>query len=378
MRNFLSSFTDFRKNFSKDLKDFFEFLFYYLKKKIVSFSTLFEKNKNMLVKLFLMKRGRYNRPFLHLTTIGFLGVGVIIAPFLSDTYPIFAQKAVALDLSSSPSAKQSVLNGEEVFQTQVSEKPRDKIIDYTVEKGDTVSTVAKKFSTKDNQLSENTIRWANDLKGDYLNVGDTLKILPVTGIAHKVEPGDTVYSIAKKYDTSPQAIVEWPFNEFANVETNTLVSGQILIVPDGIKPADQPLIKRQVYIAQGPIPVASGGFTYPVRGGISTFFSFYHPGVDITSPIGTPIVAAHSGTVTEVHVGTYDTGYGNNVYVSNGAGIVSHYAHMLAVNVSVGQQVVGGRSVLGWIGMTGRTTGPHVHFEIRQGGAAVNPLGYVQ
>ncbi len=325
-----------------------------------------------------MKRGRYNRPFLHLTTIGFLGAGVIIAPFLSDTYPIFAQRAVALDLSSTTSAKQSVLNGEEVFQTQVSEKPRDKVIDYTVEKGDTVSTVAKKFSTKDNQLSENTIRWANDLRGDYLNVGDTLKILPVAGVAHKVEPGDTVYSIAKKYDTNPQNIVDWPFNEFANAETFTLVSGQMLIVPEGIKPSEQPFIKRQVYIAQGPIPVASGGFTYPVRGGISTFFSFYHPGVDITSPVGTPIVAAHSGTVTEVHLGTYDGGYGNNIYVSNGAGIVSHYAHMSGVNVSVGQQVTGGRTVIGQIGMTGRTTGPHVHFEIRQNGGAVNPLGYVQ
>src|SRR5207253_9494038 len=142
----------------------------------------------------------------------FLGAGVLLAPFLSETYPIFAQKAQALDFSTT-SAKQSVLNGEEVFQTQVSEKPRDKVIEYTVEKGDTVSTVAKKFSTKDNQISENTIRWANDLNGDNLNVGDTLKILPVSGIAHKVEPGDTVYSIAKKYDTNPQNIVDWPFNE---------------------------------------------------------------------------------------------------------------------------------------------------------------------
>ena len=377
MRKLFSPFIYFRRAVSKELADFLEFFFYYLKKKLIAFSVTFEKNKNRLVKLFLMKRGRYNRPFLHLTTMGFLGAGVLIAPFLSDTYPIFAQQAVAL-YASTPSAKQSVLAGEEVFQTQVSEKPRDKIIEYTVEKGDTVSTIAKKFSTKDNPLSENTIRWANDLKVDTLNIGDTLKILPVTGVAHKVDPGDTVYSIAKKYNTNPQTIVDWPFNEFANAETFTLVSGQILIVPDGIKPSEQPFIKRQVYIAQGPIPVSSGGYTYPVRGGISTFFSYYHPGVDITSPIGTPIVAAHNGTVTEVHSGTYDGGFGTNIYVSNGAGVVSHYAHMSGVNVSIGQQVTGGRSVIGWVGMTGRTTGPHVHFEIRQNGGAVNPLAYVQ
>lgn len=377
MRRITFPFVNLRRAVTHELKDFFEFFFYYLKKKIIAFSVTFERNKNRLVKLFLMKRGRYNRPFLHLTTIGFLGAGVLIAPFISDTYPIFAQKAVALDLSSS-SAQQSVLAGEEVFQTRVSEKPRDKIIEYTVEKGDTVSTIARKFSTKDNQISDNTIRWANNLKGDYLNVGDTLKIMPVTGIAHKVEPGDTVYSIAKKYNTNAQNIVDWPFNEFANAETFTLVSGQMLIVPDGIKPADQPFIKRQVYIAQGPVPVSTGGFTYPVRGGVTTFFSYYHPGVDIVSPIGTPIVAAHNGTVTEVRVGTYDGGYGTNIYVSNGAGVVSHYAHMSGVNVSVGQQVTGGRSVVGWVGMTGRTTGPHVHFEIRQNGGAVNPLAYVQ
>jgi murein DD-endopeptidase MepM/ murein hydrolase activator NlpD len=79
-----------------------------------------------------------------------------------------------------------------------------------------------------------------------------------------------------------------------------------------------------------------------------------------------------------MNIGTWDGGYGTNIYISNGDGVVSHYAHMSGVNVSVGQQVVGGRTVIGWIGMTGRTTGPHVHFEMRRGGAIVNPLGYIQ
>lgn len=381
MKKISHFFAHLRKYITHELYVFFEFLFYYLKKKIITFSVIFEKNKNRLVKVFLMKRGRYNRPFLHLTTISILGFGVLLAPVLSDTYPIFAQKATGLDLVAAPKEKQSVLAGEDVFQTDVSKKPRDKIITYTVEKGDTVSIIAKKFSTKDNQISENTIRWVNDITGDNLTVGDEIKILPTTGIAHKVEPGDTVYSIAKKYNTNPQKIVDWPFNEFANAETFSLVSGQMLVVPDGIKPSEQQYVKpQQVYIAQGPIPVSTGGFTVPVRGGISQFFTgaYGHNGLDITSPIGTPVVASHNGTVTEVHVGTYDGGYGTNVYVSNGAGIVSHYAHMSGVNVSVGQQVVGGRTVVGWIGMTGRTTGPHVHFEIIQNGARVNPLGYVQ
>lgn len=359
-------------------KAFFQFLVYYFKKKLITFSVRFEKNKNQLVKFFLMKRGRYNRPFLHLTTMGVLGIGVLIAPFLADTYPIFAPQQVNLNLEAS-TAKQSVLVDEEVFQTEISAKPRDKVITYRVERGDTVATIAKKFSTKDNQISEDTIRWANNLKNDNISIGEELKILPVTGIAHKVEEGETIYTVAKKYNTEPQKIADFPFNEFAgNGETLALVTGQMLIVPDGIKPSEKPVIKRAVYVAQGPIPVATGGYTYPLRGGISQFYSWYHPGLDITAPVGTPIVAAHSGTVTRVSVGTYDSGYGTNVWLSNGAGIESHYAHMNAVNVSVGQRVVGGSTVVGWIGMTGRTTGPHVHFEMKSGGGYVNPLNYVQ
>lgn len=357
-----------------ETKTFFEFLFYYGKKKLINFSVRFEKHKNKLVKFFLMKRGRYNRPFLHLTTMGVLGVGVLVAPFLADTYPIFASQKDNLAFASSSAEKQSIQTGDDVFQTDISSKPRDKVITYKVGQGDNLATIAKKFS-----ISEDTIKWENNLKDDSLSIGDELRILPVTGIAHKVEAGDTIYTVAKKYNTEPQKIVDFPFNEFAgNGENFALVTGQMLIVPDGIKPSEQPTVKQQVYYAQGPVPAASGGFTWPVNGGVSQFFSWYHPGLDITSPVGTPIVAAHSGTVTRVSVGTYDTGYGTNVWLSNGQGIESHYAHMQAVNVSVGQRVVVGRTIVGWIGMTGRTTGPHVHFEIRQNGTYVSPLNYVQ
>ncbi|MBA3724300.1 MAG: M23 family metallopeptidase [Candidatus Levybacteria bacterium] len=362
------------KQITGETKAFFDFVFYYFRKKVVTSSVRFEKNKNQMVKFFLMKRGRYNRPFLHLTTMGVLGVGVLAAPFLADTYPIFASQQQNLNLIASSNAKQSVLVGEEVFQTDVSQKPRDKVLTYRVERGDTLSTIAKKF-----QISEETITWANDLRGDALSIGDELRILPVSGISHKVDAGETIYTVAKKYNTEPQKIADFPFNEFAgNGETLALVTGQILIVPDGIKPSEKPVIKRQVYIAQGPVPVASGGYTYPVRGGISQFYSWYHPGLDITSPIGTPLYAAHSGTVTSVSIGTYDGGYGTNVWLSNGNGIESHYAHMSNVNVSAGQRVIGGQTIVGWIGMTGRTTGPHVHFEMRAGGSYVNPLGYIR
>lgn len=354
--------------------DFIAFSSKYLKGRIFNFSEFFENHKNILVRFFMIKRGRYSRPFLHMSTMGALTLGVIVAPFLANTYPVFSQNATTAAKIASPSQSQSITVGDNVFQTQISQKPRDKVIQYTVQKGDTLSTIADKFG-----ISDQTIKWANDLSGDSINVGDSLDILPVTGLYYKVKSGDTIYSIAKKLNTDPQKIVDFPFNDFANPETFSLVTGQYLIVPDGIEPAAQATYKPKVYIAQGPTNVvSSGGFTWPVHGLVTQFASWYHMALDIAAPYGTPIVAAKNGVVQRIDVGSYDGGYGNNIYIDNGNGIETHYAHMEAVNVSVGQQVSGGSTVIGWIGMTGRTTGPHVHFEIRRNGALVNPLPYLQ
>jgi murein DD-endopeptidase MepM/ murein hydrolase activator NlpD len=360
-----------------EFSKFCQFLSLYFKKKIVAGWIIFEKNKNNIVRLFTIKRGRYNRPFLHLATMAVLGIGVVVSPFLADTFPIFSSKAYnSLEISSDTS--ESIIVGENVFETSISKKPRDKIVIYAVQKGDTLSTIAEKFSTPDNVISTDTIRWANDLTNDNLSIGDELKILPVAGVAHKVSKGDSVYTIAKKFDTDAQKIVDFPFNDFANPETFSLVEGQILIVPDGIKPALQPFIKRSVYIAQGPVSISSAGFTWPVRGIVSQFAAWYHMAIDITSSVGTPIVASHDGTVSNISSGTWDGGYGTSIWVDSGTGFESHYAHLGGVNVGVGDTVVVGKTVIGWIGMTGRTTGPHVHFEISKNGVLVNPLSYLQ
>lgn len=363
---------------------FGEFFFlYYLRRKVLAFSHTFEKNKNYLVKFLLMKRGRYNRPFLHLTTMGVLGIGVLVGPYLADTYPVFTQQARAnTDLANAENQQQSINISENVFSTDRSDKPRDKAITYTVQRGDTLSTIAKKFG-----ISPETIKWSNDLASDTISVGDELQILPVTGIQHKVSKGDTVYTIAKKYDTEAQKIVDFPFNEFANPETFALVEGQMLLVPDGIKPdvsdSKRNTIKQQqrTYFAQGSAPaVSAGAFSFPLPGntGISQYASWYHMALDITAPTGSPVIAAHNGTVTQVSIGSWDGGYGTNVWISDGQGTQTHYAHMSSISVSVGQSVVGGKTVLGLSGNTGRSTGPHLHFEVMRNGALQNPLSYLQ
>jgi murein DD-endopeptidase MepM/ murein hydrolase activator NlpD len=363
-----------------ELSEFFSFLYLYLKKKVHTFSRHFEKNKNRLVKVFLMKRGRYNRPFLHLATMSVLGIGVIIAPFLADTYPVFSSQST-LQAQNAAAEAQSVNTEQDVFRTQT-QQIRSTPTTYTVQKGDTLSTIASKFSSPKNPISEDTIRWANDISGDDISVGDELTILPVSGVMHKVEKGDTIYSISKKYSVNPQVIADYPFNDFANPETFSLVEGQMIMVPGGVvQSADTPV--RQVaspYIARGNAsPVSTGGFFFPLphNTGISQYASWYHMALDITAPVGTPIYAAHSGTVTYVSVGGWDTGYGTNVWISDGQGTESHYAHMSSISVSVGQHVTGGSSMLGLSGNTGRSTGPHCHFEIRRNGSLVDPLAYV-
>ncbi|MEK7572055.1 MAG: M23 family metallopeptidase [Patescibacteria group bacterium] len=363
--------------FVKEFVNFFDFLGYYSKRKLFLFSRTFETGKNRIVKLVSMKRGRYNRPFLHLTGMGILGIGVSIAPFLAETYPLFNNKSSGLAFGSAQT-KQSIIVGDDVFQTEISKKPRDKILTYTVEKGDTIDTVAKKFG-----ISTDTIRWANDLADDSLSIGDELQILPVTGIAHKVAEGDTVHTIAKEYETNPQGIVDFPFNDFANAETFALVTGQMLIVPDGVEQSTTGTIytpPRRTYIAaQGSGVVSSSGFAWPLQGGtIGQYPSWYHQAVDILAPMGVPVYAGQSGRISNINIGTWNYGYGTDVYITDGSGTETHYAHLASVAVSVGDSVVAGKTPIGINGMTGRTTGPHVHFEVRRNGSLVDPLPYLQ
>lgn len=122
---------------------------------------------------------------------------------------------------------------------------------------------------------------------------------------------------------------------------------------------------------------------WPVTGFISSNFggrsspfgngSQFHKGLDISNRMGTPIVATAEGTVT---MAGPDGAYGNSVEISHGGGLVTKYAHMQRFAVKQGQWVKRGE-VIGYIGMTGRTTGPHLHYEVRLNGAPVNPMRYI-
>jgi murein DD-endopeptidase MepM/ murein hydrolase activator NlpD len=265
--------------------------------------------------------------------------------------------------------------GEMETTTSVSVKPRDSVVTYIVQTGDTVSSIAKKFD-----VSIDTIRWQNDLASiDAIKPGQKIEIPPVTGMMHKVKRGETIYSIAKKYDVDAQQIVNWPFNSYANDEVFALAVGQTLVVPNGVRPAVQ-LWDPKRYVARrtpdAGVVSATGQFVWPTSGSISQQYVWYHKALDISNKSAPAILAADSGTV--VVAGWPDGyGYGNRVIIDHGNGFQTLYAHMARVSVGVGQTVNRG-DVIGGMGATGRSSGIHLHFEVRQGGVVMNPLNYLK
>lgn len=362
--------------FGRELPAFFSFLVKYTAHKafrflvflailVVKTGETLEETKNLVVKGLLWRRGVLAQPVVHAGMVGLTSLVLVGSGFWgsSSTFGTYPEKS---------SSQQETLSFESPvsLETIVSEKPRDEIIGYTVQSGDTLSSISEKFA-----ISIDTIRWENDLKNiNDIYPGDELKILPISGVAHKIKSGETIYSVAKKYEVDAQAILNFPFNDID--ETLALQIDQVLIVPDGVMPEQAPWSLPIRYAAPIPTVVASGEFVWPLRGGISQYPRWYHMAIDVTGDVGTPIVAAKNGVVLQTIPDSW--GYGNNVIIDHGEGLSTLYAHLSGFNVGPGDSVSAGSTVIGWVGMTGRTSGPHVHFEVRQSGIPQNPLSYLK
>lgn len=247
-------------------------------------------------------------------------------------------------------------------------QPRENIQEYVVQSGDTISTIAKKFN-----ISINTILWANDLSSlSIIRPGNKLTIPPVSGVLHKVKKGDTLSSIAKNYSVDQEKILS--FNKL--VDDSQLTIGQMLIVPDGqIKRVYQRTTGSLASVFRAPSSQRnSSGFIWPTATTkITQYFSWRHSGIDIGGRTGTPLYAAMTGTVVKAGWGA---GYGNYVDIDHGGGIKTRYGHMSKIYVTRGEEVLQG-AVIGAMGSTGWSTGPHLHFEIIINGSRVNPLSYL-
>jgi len=352
----------------EDIKVFFRELTNFIFKSLHLSFLRIEEKKGVFVTALYRKRGRLSRTLTHSGMAVITALGVMIAPLIAQEFP--GKSVNPWSITVAP-AVLSASTDDPGIDTQISSKVRDSVIDYKVQDGDTVASIADKFG-----ISVSTIRWENGLSGDKIKVGQTLQILPVTGVAHTVAKGDTVYSIAKRYDADSQAIVDFPFNTFTNDETFELAIGQIVIVPDGVMPSAQAATPRPRQMTPNAGTVtASGQFVWPTQGTITQRFSWYHPGIDIANSSEPLDVAADSGWV--VYAGWDTAGYGNMVLIDHGNGFETRYAHLSQIMVISGQTVQRGQTI-GRMGSTGHSTGPHTHFEIILNGVHVNPLNYLR
>jgi murein DD-endopeptidase MepM/ murein hydrolase activator NlpD len=234
------------------------------------------------------------------------------------------------------------------------------VITYTVREGDSLWSIAAHFG-----LDVDTLRWSNEdlaRNPDLLSVGQELTILPVKGAYHTVQTGETVETIALAYGVTPTVIIDYSLNNLR--PPHRVKKGQKLVIPGG---------RRELHWPQPDLSPGSP-FAWPVVGQITQGYSEKHPALDLGAPYGSPVYAAQAGTVT--HSGWARTGYGYTVILDHGEGMQSLYSHMKGAWVTVRQKVERGQ-LIGEVGSTGHSTGPHVHFEIRVDGKRVDPSSYL-
>lgn len=259
--------------------------------------------------------------------------------------------------------------------TRLENRLREAPEQYVVADGDTLSDIAEKFG-----ISIATILWENKLTlRSIIRPGMELTILPVSGLSHVVALRETVASIAKRYNVEERTILD--FNEIA--DAGSIAPGKKLIIPEGEQPVSPAAPRaRRAPVAQIPrIPPPSGITPGSVRllvpavyKRISQWFTYRHSGIDMAGTYGTPIKAARDGVVVQSGWGT---GYGLYVLIDHGSGLMTRYAHNSKNLASRGESVAQGQTIA-LIGSTGRSTGPHVHFETILNGRFVNPLRYIK
>jgi len=353
----------------QELHEFLVFFWQYIRTRSLGLGKQFEKVKDLAVAILVVKRGKYASSFLNTSFFVLVISAVIVAPTIAENNPLLnsidfnQQQGTGSELAYDPY--------ENSLATDFSNRPPDSVRKYTVVNGDTLASVAKKFD-----VSVNSIKWASNLKSDTLHTGDVLSVPPTNGVVHKVVSGDNIYTIAKKYKVDPQNILNWPYNTFADLDNFTLTPGQTIFVPDGvIEEVGQAPVARQSF-AQAQAGVrGNSNFIWPTSGTITTYPVSWHMALDIANNAAPPILASDTGTV--IFSGCLTWGYGCHIIIDHGNGYQTLYGHMSRLDVNAGAVVSQGQQI-GQMGSTGRSTGTHCHFEIRSGGTLLNPLDFLK
>jgi hypothetical protein len=310
--------------------------------------------------------------------------------------PVTLPRGVSTPAFSTAGQSGGVYRLPEMQVTNITQsEARYEVINYTVEAGDTIFDIADKFG-----LKPETVLWSNRYTlgdtPDGLGIGLELVILPEDGVYHRWSEGEGLNGVASFYGVNPDVIVNYPLNglnpqtvgDYANPN---IEPGTMLVVPGGTRPSvvwisarDNP-VSGNSYLGPGACGgiiygnVGTGTFTWPTS---ATWLSGYeynppvHNGLDFGGDFGSPIYAADSGVI--VYSGWSDRGYGNLIVIDHDGGWQTFYSHMMdgtllpcGTNVTKGQLIAS-------MGSTGRSTGPHLHFELRLNGHPVNPWQFLQ
>lgn len=249
---------------------------------------------------------------------------------------------------------------------------------YRVERGDTPVGIAELFGIK-----PETLLGGNPFLSEVSNAlqtGTELIILPIDGLIHDVVPGDTLEVIAQRYGMPVEDIVAYGPNNLTF--PYRLLPNTQIVVPGAVRELfvwNPPTIAEVNSSFEGrgvqPIIVGTGAFVWPITGrNFTQFFWYGHPGIDVAQAEGAPVVASDTGTVTFAGWNVY--GYGNLIVVNHGNGYETFYAHLSGINVAPGQIVYQG-NVIGAVGNTGNSSGPHLHFEVRLNANRDDPCWYI-
>lgn len=242
---------------------------------------------------------------------------------------------------------------------------------YVVQAGDDLVGIAARFG-----LRRETLIWANkSLEADpgMLYVGQELYILPVDGVYYTIKQGDTWPAIAERFQVSVETILNSEYNA-SSLSLGQPEAGHKVVVPGGVKPFKAQEVRLPPQPTVSATPQGTGNWVWPVGGYISQGYWDLHRAIDIAARHGDVVMAADAGTVVYAEWGW--AGYGNLVVVDHGNGFRSYYGHLYGFYVDVGEQVERGQP-LGALGNTGLSTGPHLHFEIREDGVLRDPLDFL-
>lgn len=310
--------------------------------------------------------------------------------------------AAALDIPVASTASDGVIERDLDPLTIIPLRSRSEVVTYHVKSGDNLRDIASRFG-----ISENTIIWSNNrFYVNAMRVGLELTILPVDGAYHRVQDAESIASIAETYAVDPYAIIDSEYNGlFGSSPQTVLPPGMAVVVPGGTGSTEPIYWDPGIVMTSGSDSEAVGtgvnaGTSYasfaigdpgscgeqPVAGGSAPFgapiwrnytitqdYSWNHGGIDLAVPEGTPVYAAGGGTV--IFRGWSTWGYGYTVVIAHG-GTLSIYGHLNGAFVGCGEVVERGQNIA-VTGNSGRSSGPHLHFEIRNsGGVPDNPWNY--